>query len=417
MRIAYYSVSDGLGGSETALISMIEGVRRHRSSWTLQVILPGRGPLLARAEAAGADCVVVPFPESLTRLGESTAPRGVVAGVRMGARLVPVAAALPSYLRRLRRAVRASRPAILHTNGIKAHVLGARVGPEVKVVWHLHEYVSPRRMSRALLRFSQPRVASILANSASVADDAATALAPTVPVHVIHNAVDLSTFAPDGPAEDLDARAGLARSAPSTVRVGLVATFARWKGHELFLRALAALGDRRAIRGYIIGGPQYTTEGSEYTEGELRGLARTLGVHDRVGFTGFLPAARAMRALDIVVHASTQPEPLGVVIAEAMACGRAVLTPATGGAAELVEPGSDALTYRSGDVESLSAGIARLSGDAGLRQRLGAQARVTACRLFNPDRLASQVVSVYEGLTADGSAARAGASLIGDKKE
>ena len=39
-------------------------------------------------------------------------------------------------------------------------------------------------------------------------------------------------------------------------------------------------------------------------------------------------------SLDVVVHASREPEPFGLVIAEAMACGRAVITTANGGAAE-----------------------------------------------------------------------------------
>jgi glycosyltransferase involved in cell wall biosynthesis len=47
--------------------------------------------------------------------------------------------------------------------------------------------------------------------------------------------------------------------------------------------------------------------------------------------------ADAMRALDVVVHASTDPEPFGLVVAEAMACGRAVTTSGTGGASELIE--------------------------------------------------------------------------------
>jgi glycosyltransferase involved in cell wall biosynthesis len=42
------------------------------------------------------------------------------------------------------------------------------------------------------------------------------------------------------------------------------------------------------------------------------------------------------RSLDIVVHASTKPEPFGRTIAEAMACGRAVLLSRESGVAELV---------------------------------------------------------------------------------
>ena len=140
MRIAYLSVSDELGGSEIILLEMIKGIRRIRPEWALQLILPGRGPLLDRAEAAGADCVILPMPSSLARLGEFGAGR-----IALAARLVPAALALPLYLRRLRTVIKAGRPAILHTNGFKAHLVGVRARGDANVVWHMHEYVGARR--------------------------------------------------------------------------------------------------------------------------------------------------------------------------------------------------------------------------------------------------------------------------------
>jgi hypothetical protein len=76
----------------------------------------------------------------------------------------------------------------------------------------------------------------MIANSASVAADVTAALRPAVPVQVVYNAVDLRTFAPDGPIENLDRRAGLTAAATGVVRVGLISTFARWKGHDVFRR-------------------------------------------------------------------------------------------------------------------------------------------------------------------------------------
>jgi glycosyltransferase involved in cell wall biosynthesis len=222
---------------------------------------------------------------------------------------------------------------------------------------------------------------------------------PPIDVHVVHNAVDLRAFAPDGPSDDLDERAGLARPSVPTVRIGLVATFARWKGHETFLRAIAALPRDLALRAYVIGEPLYDTAGSQHTLAELRACAAGLGIADRVGFTGFLRAPYAMRALDVVVHASTRPEPFGLVIAEAMACGRAVVTSATGGAREIVQPGIDAIVHTPGDAASLCDAIARLATDSALRRELGAHARASACVKFDPDRLASETIAVYEQLT------------------
>jgi glycosyltransferase involved in cell wall biosynthesis len=406
MRIAYLSVSDQLGGSEIALLEMVRAVRRLRPAWSLHVILPGRGPLLNEAEAAGADCVVLPLPTPLTRVGEAAAENAhwsVVARLALGARLVPVALALPTYLGRLRRLIRANGITILHTNGLKAHVLGARVAGTARVVWHIHEYVGLRRVTRTLLSSHQRHVAAILANSVSVATDVTTAITPPVPVQLVYNAVDLQRFAPEDPserAEDLDARAGLPPASGSVVRVGLLGTFARWKGHEVFLRAMAALPRETPVRGYVIGEPLYDTAGSQFTMNELQALARQLGLQDRVGFTGFLRAAPAMRALDVVVHASTRPEPFGLVIAEAMASGRAVITSGAGGAAELVESGHDALTHAPGDVDALARCIARLAADPTLRRQLGARARATACRRFDPDRMGREIVAVYEQIAS-----------------
>src|SRR5206468_2425520 len=129
---------------------------------------------------------------------------------------------------------------------------------------------------------------------------------------------------------------------------------------------------------------------------ELEHIAASLGIADRVGFTGFVRQSdAALRALDIVVHASTSPEPFGLVVAEAMACGRAVIVSRAGGAAELVTAGVDALPHAPGNIEELSARMATLIADAGLRARLSSAARQTAEKKFELERLARELVPVY----------------------
>jgi glycosyltransferase involved in cell wall biosynthesis len=116
-----------------------------------------------------------------------------------------------------------------------------------------------------------------------------------------------------------------------------------------------------------------------------------------VGLTGFIdrPAA-AMRALDVVVHSSTQPEPFGLVIAEGQAAGRAVIVSAAGGAHELVTDGVDALTHVPGDAAGLARSIERLVTDSALRARLGIAARQSAVRRFDPDLFTRAFIDVYQ---------------------
>ena len=202
-----------------------------------------------------------------------------------------------------------------------------------------------------------------------------------------------------GETVDLDRLSGLPPAPPGTVRLGLLGTFARWKGHEAFLRAAARLPRRLPWRAYVIGDAVYQTDGSQYCRAELEHIAASLGIADRVGFTGFARQSdAALRALDVVVHASTSPEPFGLVVAEAMACGRAVIVSRAGGAAELVTAGVDALPHTPGNVEELSAHMATLIADAGLRARLSSAARQTAEEKFELGRLARELVPVYQSV-------------------
>jgi glycosyltransferase involved in cell wall biosynthesis len=107
-----------------------------------------------------------------------------------------------------------------------------------------------------------------------------------------------------------------------------------------------------------------------------------------------------MRALDIVVHASTEPEPFGRVIGEAMACGRAVIASRAAGATELIAAGIDALVYEPGDAAALAERIAILANNAELRTDLGRAGRIAAERRFDRARLARELIPIYQALTS-----------------
>jgi glycosyltransferase involved in cell wall biosynthesis len=309
------------------------------------------------------------------------------------------------YVRRLRGLLRRLRPDLVHSNGMKAHVLSVLTTPRgVPVVWHIRDYIGDRPVMRWLLR-AVPRPALAVANSRSVADDARRVL-PGVRVETVLNAIDTDRFAPGpGDATGLDRLAGLPPGPSEAVRVGLVATFARWKGQDVFLRAAAAVAlraDPRPARFYVVGSPIYATAGSQFSEAELRNLAAELGVADRVGFIPYQPDTAAVyRALDVAVHASTRPEPFGLTIAEAMGCGKPVVVAAAGGAAELFTPGHDGLGHTPGDATGLADAIARLTSDPGLRAQLGANARRTAVDRFSRERHGREIAAVYAACRRD----------------
>lgn len=400
MNIVFLDPSGELGGAETALLDLLAAIRQARPAWSMELITSADGPLVARAANLDIPSHPLTFPKSFARLGEWGNRRSTGGRARLGAALCVAAIPTARYALRLGRHLAQLAPDIVHTNGLKMHLLAARACPrDAKLFWHMHDYPDVRPLTSALLAAQAHRCAGVIANSESVAKRTRHLLGSTTPVHTIHNSVDLERFKPNGPRLDLDALAGLPPLADGGLRIGLIGTFARWKGHDIFLDALSKLRNGRLMRGYVIGGPIYETDASQFSLQELRDFATARGLADTVGFTGRVEdVPSALRALDVIVHASVEPEPFGLVIAEAMACGRPVVVSRAGGAAEIADGG--ALFHSLGNAAELADCLSRLLADPALRASLGASGREVALRMFDRRRLANALIPIYEAVTS-----------------
>lgn len=138
-------------------------------------------------------------------------------------------------------------------------------------------------------------------------------------ISVIHNGVDTEEFCPgsgDRNALDLPPRVPLA------LFVGALRN-----GRKNLDTVLSAMTHVPALHLAVVG---------DATESPFPALARQLGLADRVRFLGFRSdTAELFRASDFVV-APSRYEPFSLVVLEALACGRRVLTTRTVGASELV---------------------------------------------------------------------------------
>lgn len=401
MRILFLNPIGNVGGAERVLLAAVAGVRREWPSSHIRVVTLSDGPLIGTVRALGAEADVIPLPAKLGELGDSQLRGGKLA------LLIRSLAGLPElwqFVLRLRREVTRFSPDLVHSNGIKTHLLSRFAVPKsVPVVWHVHDLYGSRRLAGWLLRRARSGVRAAIAISNLVATDTRATL-PGVPVDVVPNAVDLSHFAAGaGDGDALDRLASLAPAPPGTVRVGLVATYAKWKGHLVVLDAAARLmreAPELPVRWYIVGGPIYQTS-AQWSQSELRDESHARDLGERIGFVPFSPdPAPVYRALDVVVHAATQPEPFGLTVAEAMACGRPVVVSKGGGAAELLTDSVDALTVTPNSVEELARAVRRLVEDARLRDSLGTAARRTAEGQFDANHYGTRLCRVYQQVTS-----------------
>jgi glycosyltransferase involved in cell wall biosynthesis len=377
MKVVFLNATGQLGGAERMLIGLLKALRSEQPGWTLQVVTGDDGPLIPLLAGLGYDVDVLRMPPRLAQLGEASSKNPLA--------VIMAAAAAVRYRNQLRTLLDSRSPDVIHTMNFKMHLLAA-CSPIAgsKLCWHIHDFVSNRFLTRKLLRLLSDRPSCVVAISECVARDMVSISKLPERITTVLNAVDLDHFSPAGPTWPIT-------SGPS---VGFVATFARWKGHEVFLRAVASLPC--PVHAYIAGGGIYRTGGSQITQEELQSRVEALGLAGRVTFTGFLEdTAPLLRSLDVVVHASTEPEPFGLTIAEAMACGRAVVASMAGGVTEILDDGVNGLGHSPGDVHGLAQAIERLLRDPELRRHYGSAARNTAEARLDPRRMARQFIEVY----------------------
>jgi glycosyltransferase involved in cell wall biosynthesis len=179
--------------------------------------------------------------------------------------------------------------------------------------------------------------------------------------------------------------------------VGLVGLLIPWKGQRLFLEAAKRLRSHIGnLRMLIIGG---TPDECHGYEAELRRRVASEGLSDVVQFTGHIGRMPPVyNGLDVVVSASTSPEPLGTVVIEAMAMARPLVAPSHGGAVEMATHERTALLFEPRDGGDLAAQIARFHDEPDTANRLREAARVHALATFKVETHAAKVQQVYDAL-------------------
>ena len=148
-----------------------------------------------------------------------------------------------------------------------------------------------------------------------------------------------------------------------------VARLDAWKGQENFIKAIElARKINPNIKALIVGG---SALGQVDFENKLKTLVKEKNLEHIIGFTGFISSVHdAYVAADVFVHCSTQAEPLGLSILEALAAGCPVIAADRGGPLEIIKNNESGVLCASENISEISQAILKISQENSIHKNL-----------------------------------------------
>jgi len=172
----------------------------------------------------------------------------------------------------------------------------------------------------------------------------------------------------------------------------------RTKGLGILLEAFSRIAPLAPEASLVLAGPS-TSKLEEQFRDELVARSRSLGLGDRVVFTGRLSEeekAAAYEACTAFVLPSIY-EPYGIVLLEAAAHGKPLISTRSGGPSSIVTEGVDGLLVEPGNPEQLARALLSIISDAALQKRMGERAREMA-REYTWERVAKSTSDAYRSI-------------------
>ena len=380
MNILYLDATRGLFGASRMLLTLLENVDRSKVS--PYVILANDiddGDLRLSGALRRARIPTLEYKLAVLRRGKYLNPRGA---------LFIMSALLDSTLLVVR-LIKKYRISVVQTNTstVLTGALAAWIA-RVPHIWHVHEIFRPSDA-----KLFPPVLDALSSRIVTVSDQAAMSLVEYRPsierkLKVIKNGIVPESFRSVDSAEVARLREEWA-IAPGEKVVGTVGRVGIWKGEENFLRMAQTVREQMdGVKFAIVGG---TFDNRDYLLDQLRERAEAMGLGRDVIVSGLrsdIPVI--MNLLDLLVQLPDNPEPFGLVAAEAMAAGKPAIVATHGGIAEVVCDFETGYHVPPGDTAAAARRVVELLTNDRLRNHMGKAASRRVDREFSAARYTQQ---------------------------
>ena len=369
-----------MGGAEKSLLDLLRHLNRER--YHPIISCPGEGKFVEELRKIGVEIEIIPYH------------RGILALSRVNGFNPAVLPLFPWWLIptivRLRNLIKERGIHLIVTNGIKCHFIGAFLShvSKIPLIWHVRDFVETPWLLWILRTMGHLFPDKIVTNS----DAVGRIFSGNEKRETVYNGVDLASFNPE--IDGLNVRKHL-KVGKDTILVGTMGHLAPLKGFEELIQALAEV-----IKGgldaklAIVGDTIYSS--SDGYKQKLLSMVCSLGLKDKVVFTGFREnIPEFLASFDIFVLPS-RSEGFGRSNLEAMAMGKPVVSTNVGGIPEVVVDGITGILVPPRNSLELARGIMRLLHDRTLRRSLGKEGRRRVEEQFTLRFHVKKIEGIYE---------------------
>jgi len=317
---------------------------------------------------------------------------------------LPGTAALPLYRKanldvfhyavRIARVARREKVSCIYLNNdLVTNLSGLIAGRSLRLPVIQHERDIPAPISRLATSLCS-KASRILAISGPVRSALERMGYPASRIRMVPEGLELERYRPlgDQMLKTVRTSLGLGDGDRAVAIVGMVMD---WKGQHVLVEAAPRVLERHpSTRFFIVG---ESPVGAESYSERLRTMIARLGLQDRVRFTGYRSDVPAViQAVDVLVHASTSPEPFGRVVIEGMAMSRPVIATNIGAPPEIIRHGETGLLVPPAAPDDLASAINGLLDDPLRARAIGDAARMDATAKYSIQRHTGLIESVLE---------------------
>ena len=374
VRICFPFVGDSLGGSHLSTLLLIGGLADGR--YEPIVVVHEDGPLTAHLKARSIPVEMLPL-----RVYAGERPNAFAIGAGMLRNISP----LTGFLRH-------HAIDIVHANDLRMNLTWSATTRLTGRPFVWHQRTLPYSSS-ALWHGIELLSDHIIYISEAVSK--AIPATRRTPTSIIPNPVGLPQALPSRAA----AKCAIAKEFgfdPMTRIIGLVGRIVQWKRPDVFVRSGACLARRApdlSLAFVIIGHDE------EEKIPELRDLAISLGIGEQVYFAGFRhPIEQWILGLDLLT-ATSEREPFGRTLIEAMALGTPVVASRSLGHIEIIDNERTGVLVPPNDPGAFAAAAHRILNDGEFAAALAAEGRTHALSRYSVERHVRMVTSIYDSLS------------------